>query len=72
MKADGKRTIERNPPSPQGGEPDSALRQRIALGNIGTCMASAEMSAYVSCVHVCVCFLQLKQYGEKEKNKIQA
>lgn len=41
-----------NPPSHQGGETDSALRQCIALGNIGTCMESAEMSAYVFYVHV--------------------
>lgn len=42
------------PRSSQGGETDSALRQCIALGDIGTCMASAEMSAYVSYVHVYV------------------
>lgn len=47
--ADGedKECLTLSPPPPQGGETDSTLRQCIALGNIGTCMESAEMSAWV-------------------------
>lgn len=55
-----RRVFNKTPPPPQGGETDSALRQCIALGNIGTCMESAEMSAYVSyvcvmCVNITIC-----------------
>lgn len=38
-----------SPPSPGrgGAGHDSTLRQCIALGNVGTCMETAETSAYV-------------------------
>lgn len=38
-----------SPPSPArgGAGHDSTLRQCIALGNVGTCMETAEISAYL-------------------------
>lgn len=38
-----------SPPSPArgGAGHDSTLRQCIALGNVGTCMETADISAYV-------------------------
>lgn len=35
------------PPGRGGAGHDSTLRQCIALGNVGTCMETAEISAYV-------------------------
>lgn len=35
------------PPARGGAGHDSTLRQCIALGNVGTCMETAEISAYV-------------------------